>query len=326
MQPTELLRIPFLAGLERDDLAQALATLEPFSVGPGEVLVEAGEVDDALLLLLEGEVSIQVGEPPLEVARARAGEVVGETALFRPAWRREAGVVTAKACRVVVLTGERIAALRARRSPVLAAIERHALRSIGRRLRRVAMQAPPEALEVHEEPAPEGLFDRIRQWFWAEARPSVAASPPPIDALLERHHTAQAAQRLSARFGARSLRAEEVLVDTVDPDPPLLLVGQGTVELRDPRGNPDEQRVVGRLGAGSLVNPLSVVHGHVPLYRAVSVRGGWVYSLPRATVTELLHDPGPDGAALRMLLYTALFDELVTRNSVWHDRWIRSAA
>jgi CRP-like cAMP-binding protein len=319
-----LRRLPYLAGLSRDDLSAAAPMMTTFSVGVGEVLIQAGEVDDALLLVLEGEVAIEVGEPALEVARARVGDVLGETALFRPAWRRQATLRTATPCRVVLLDGARIAALRASGSAVLAAMERHALQSIGRRLRGVALQAPPAVLEPLASPAPETLLARLNRWLWQEARTNNSSPAPSATSLLLSQGAARspaALANVAGLFRSVAVREEQVLVSAVDAAPALLLVASGVVELRDPHGSPHEQRVVGRLGPGQLVNPLSLVHGHVPLARAVSVQSGWVHRLPRETVAELLSSPRPEGGALRELLYTSLFESLVRRNTAWHDRW-----
>ena len=98
MAAIEPKNLVFFVGLEPTRLARDLEHLQPFTVGAGEVLVQQGELDDALLMVLDGEVSIEVGQPALEVARAVKSEIIGETALFRPAWRREATLRTATTC------------------------------------------------------------------------------------------------------------------------------------------------------------------------------------------------------------------------------------
>ena len=318
-----LQRLPSLAGLPRAQLAEALPLMVPFSLGRDEVLIQKGDIDDALLLILEGEVSIQVGEPALEVARGRTGDVLGETALFRPAWRREATLRTATPCRVVLLDGARISALRSAESPVLAALERYALASIGRRLRRVALQAPPEVLETRGAAPKASLFDRLNGWLRVGSGVHSARRPPAaLDVLTAAENALSPAALglLAGSFVARAVRPADVVVCTADPKPPLVMVSAGLVEQRDPRGGATEQRVVGRMGPGALLNPLSIVHGHVPLARAVAVEAGWVHVLPRAAAQELLSSPGTAGSALRSLLYGELFVELVRRNTAWHQR------
>ena len=184
MNTTLLARVPFLADVPADRLRADLPLLQPFSVGPDEVLIQEGEVDDALLIILEGSVQVEVGDPALVVAEARAGEILGETALFRPAWRREATLRTQTACRIIVLGGPAIAALRSAGSPTLAAIERHALQSIARRLRRVALNAPPEVLEALPDDAPPSLLSRLTSWLWGEGARAHPQQPPDVEACL----------------------------------------------------------------------------------------------------------------------------------------------
>ena len=68
MNTTLLARVPFLADVPADRLRADLPLLQPFSVGPDEVLIQEGEVDDALLIILEGSVQVEVGDPALVVA------------------------------------------------------------------------------------------------------------------------------------------------------------------------------------------------------------------------------------------------------------------
>jgi CRP-like cAMP-binding protein len=324
-----LQRLPSLARVPRAQLAEALPLMVPFSLGPNEVLIQGGEIDDALLLILEGEVSILVGEPELEVARGRPGDILGETALFRPAWRRDATLRTATNCSVVLLDGARISALRSAESPVLAAMESYALASIGRRLRRVALQAPPEVLETRGAATKASIVDRVTGWLRGRSAANAARrAPTALDVLAASDNTLSPAARelLAGRFQAHAVRPEEVVVCTSDPKPPLVMVSAGLVELRDPRGGTAEQRVVGRMGPGALLNPLSLVHGHVPLARAVAMETGWVHVLPREAAQALLSSPCPAGSALRSLLYGELFVELVRRNTAWHQRERERAA
>lgn len=324
-----LQRLPSLAGLPREQLAQAAPLMVPFNLGRNEVLIQRGEVDDALLLILEGEVSILVGEPALEVARGRPGDVLGETALFRPAWRRGATLRTATPCRVVLLDGARIEAMRSAESPVLAAMERYALASIGRRLRRVALQAPAEVLEPRGTAPVPTLFQRLNGWLQGgSGSGSSRKAPSAHDVLAAANHglTPAALGLLAGSFVPRAVHPDEVVVCSADAKPPLVMVAAGLVELRDPRGGAASQRVIGRLAPGALLNPLSIVHGHVPLALAVAVESGWIHTLPREAAQALLSDARPAGTAFRSLLYGELFVELVRRNTAWHQREQERAA
>lgn len=329
MNTTLLARVPFLADVPADRLRADLPLLQPFSVGPDEVLIQEGEVDDALLIILEGSVQVEVGDPALVVAEARAGEILGETALFRPAWRREATLRTQTACRIIVLGGPAIAALRSAGSPTLAAIERHALQSIARRLRRVALNAPPEVLEALPDDAPPSLLSRLTSWLWGEGARAHPQQPPDVEACLAQAFPdlpPAVCAALAQDFTAEPFFAEQPIASTEEHAPPLRILAAGQVELRDPRGPAFEQRVVGRLGPGDLIDPVRAVHGHMGQTMAVAQTWGWTLTLPRDVLQQRLRDATPQGQALRRILYDALFADLVARNTAWHERWIRRAA
>ena len=326
MNTTLLARVPFLADVPADRLRADLPLLQPFSVGPDEVLIQEGEVEDALLIILEGSVQVEVGDPALVVAEARAGEILGETALFRPAWRREATLRTQTACRIIVLGGPAIAALRSAGSPTLAAIERHALQSIARRLRRVALNALPEVLEALPTTRRPASCPASRPGCGARAPAPTPSSRPTSRPASPRPSPTSPRRVRGAGAGLHrgALLAEQPIASTEEHAPcPHPRGGSGG--LRDPRGPAFEQRVAGRLGPGGLIDrargprPHGADHGRRPDL-------GLDADPPRDVLQQRLRDATPQGQALRRILYDALFADLVARNTAWHERWIRCAA
>jgi CRP-like cAMP-binding protein len=319
MDPEVLASLPFLSGLSPDRIRAEGHLLQCFAVGAGETLIREGEVDDGLLVIVEGEVAVQVGARRLEVARAGRGEVLGETALFRPAWRRESTLSTTQPSTLIVISGPSIQAMRTAGSPLLAALEAYALTSLGRRLRRMALNAPPSLLAPRVA-EPVGWFQRVTgALFGSGAEPS---GIPDVKSALAGLQTGVAGiDSLAPYLRPASFYSEEVLLSAEVSRPALQLVVSGEVELRDARCEAGEDRVVGRLGAGSVIDPVSLVHGHTPTAQAVGTESGCVLSLSRENLEMLLRRPGTAGQALRQLLYTALFSEIVDRNTAWCTRW-----
>lgn len=311
--------LPFLSDVPAEALRSEGHLLQPFAVGAGETLIREGETDDGLLIVVRGEVSVQVGPKRLEVARAGRGEILGETALFRPAWQRESTLRTATAATLVILSGVAIQAMRTAHSPLLAALEAHALTSLGRRLRRMALNAPQSLLQPRP-PATVSWFRKVTTG-WFGAPPSAPAAPNATDVLRAHHPDLTGAANLGRILTPVRIEPEQVVSSPAEARPGLRLLSEGEIELHDPRSRPGDLRVIGRLSPGDLVDPVALVHGHTATARAVATRPGWVLELSRDTVEAHLRQCGQPGTPLRQLLYTALFAELVDRNTTWYARW-----
>ena len=54
-------RLPFFAGLERDDLEEIVRAGHPVSFTAGETLVERGDPGDAMYIVLSGAAEVDVG-------------------------------------------------------------------------------------------------------------------------------------------------------------------------------------------------------------------------------------------------------------------------
>ena len=319
MGPEILASLPFLSAVSPDRIRAEGHLLQCFAVGAGEVLIREGEVDDGLLIVVDGEVAVQVGPRRLEVARAGRGEVLGETALFRPAWRRESTLCTTQASTLVVVSGPSIQSMRTAGSPLLAALESYALTSVGRRLRRVALNAP-RSLLAPREPQQVGWFQRVANTLFGQKTATVQA-PDTAAALAALHPGVDGVAALAPYLRPVAFQGDQTLLSAAVSRPGLQIVVSGEVELRDERSGEGAEHIVGRLGPGAVIDPVSLVHGHTPSSRAVSTQSGWVVCLSRDDLERLKVQPGPAGQALRQLLYGALFNELVDRNTAWYARW-----
>ncbi len=86
----ELRRVRFLEPLKERALKSLAHGMSERTVAGGEVLVEEGESAIAFFVVLDGELSVLVGEK--EVSRLAAGDHFGEIALIVPDARRSATV------------------------------------------------------------------------------------------------------------------------------------------------------------------------------------------------------------------------------------------
>lgn len=80
-QKTLYLRdVPIFAGLALDDLAQIAEVTRELAFARGEVVFEQGAAGDALYVVLDGEVAIEV--QGVEVHRCKGGKSFGEIAVL----------------------------------------------------------------------------------------------------------------------------------------------------------------------------------------------------------------------------------------------------
>lgn len=148
-------------------------------VAPGEVLIREGEEDATLYLVLRG--SLAISREGIDLDHLGPGEVVGEMGLFL-AGKRTATVTAATAGELLVL--ERAALDRvAKEAPAVErGLERHALATLARRLRRVDFILGQVGQAVRPPPTPTGgaFIKRLRSWMrWpGQAAP---VTPRPVD-------------------------------------------------------------------------------------------------------------------------------------------------
>ena len=117
------------------DILDLCRIARPVLFKTGDSVFTQGEVANCALLVVEGRLVAHVGSgaEKREIGDSRAGEIVGETALFANASRRSASVAAAEPTRCLILDEEVL--LRSPYNEALVAIENHLLGSIARRIR-----------------------------------------------------------------------------------------------------------------------------------------------------------------------------------------------
>ncbi len=133
-------QFPDLAlGLEPAQLDALLAALETEDVAAGETLITEGSPSDALYLVWDGSLEIEVAGRDRAVSRLGPGEVVGEVSLLDPG-PATATVRSDAGCTVLVLRRAQLEQLWAAHPAIATRFLAHLNRELARRLRRATIQ------------------------------------------------------------------------------------------------------------------------------------------------------------------------------------------
>jgi CRP/FNR family cyclic AMP-dependent transcriptional regulator len=158
----ELGRIPLLAGMPEAELSELAWAVRRRDLRAGEVLWRQGEEAEEMVFVAEGAVSLSVSLPgrrTVDVATARAGEVLGEVALIDGGLRTLTATATERT-RLLIVTRADFAVLVSRRHPTAFALKRRLaeiacarirgeISALGSALAEEARGGPP-----HEAPEP----------------------------------------------------------------------------------------------------------------------------------------------------------------------------
>lgn len=154
------------------DILDLCRVARPVIFGTGDTVFTQGEEANCALLVVEGRLLAHVGSgsDKREIGDSRAGEIVGETALFASGARRSASVVASEPTRCLILDEEVL--LRSPYNEALVAIENHLLGSIARRIRstdrviqRVWKESGDREGRVTVEKESTSLRDRLAGFF-----------------------------------------------------------------------------------------------------------------------------------------------------------------
>lgn len=323
VEVSELQRLGIFRRMSRARLSEALAAFIPCEIGPGEVLMREGESDRAMVLLMQGEASVHIGEARLELTRVGPGELVGDMALFGHIDRRAATVISSKPCRILLLDEQGLKFLRMKRSPVVPALENYALRTITRRLRettRLIASVAMGAVDL-DEPRSGGLFKKLGGLFkkGTEApRPEIAKALEGSDCF--RGLPATGLRKLPERSALMERKAGEVLFDEGDPPDGAYLVATGAIDLEVTTLR-DTQERISRLREGAAFGFCSLVDEGGRLARATVHETAWLVHLPASLFGG--ESDGPEASVLRRAAFNALSNQVRLANS--HVEYLQGA-
>jgi CRP-like cAMP-binding protein len=126
-------------GLDPPQLEALIGTLETEEVAPGETLITSGSPSDALYLVWDGALEIEVGAQGGPSSRVGPGEVVGEVSLLDPG-PATATVRSDSGCTVLVLRRARLEQLWAEHPTIAGRFLAHLNRELAHRLRRATIR------------------------------------------------------------------------------------------------------------------------------------------------------------------------------------------
>jgi neutral ceramidase len=314
-------------------LPEELAGLEPFcrrrKLAAGEVLIREGEEDVVLYLVERGALAVSRGG--VELDQLGAGELVGEMGVFL-AGKRTATVTAAGPSEVLVLDQAGVARLgdEAQAPPpgsaapaVMRGLERHALDTLARRLRRVdfILGQVGQARRPPRPPTDLAFLARLRAWAGFRSLPPPVV-PRAVDVAgilagseLFAGTEPELTARLPALFEHRAVPAGAFLCTqgARERDLYLLLAGEVEVVVEDPA---DRQAVqsLGVLRAGEAFGLTALVDGRPRMASCVARESVDVLVLSREAYSACLASEAPEAGALRRAVIRALADQVRRTN------------
>lgn len=299
-----------------DRTFEAAAT--EFRLGAGELLLEEGELDDAFLILVEGEVEIITGEPAVCVATVGPGEILGEVAVFGERVQRRATVRTRTPVVGVVFSREGMDRLRADANPAVARLEAQAAHAVCARLRamneRISELAEGTALEGLP---PAGLLDRLRDLVgWTRA-----PAPPPVPDVAEVLASSEifhglprpALIRLAEELAMASVADGEVIIAEGTFGQDAWIVASGAVGVYRAVAAEDMERV-GGVEPGQMLGMVGMLHGSARTATCIAEAPSWLLRVPGEVFRRHTLRPDEDARHLRRAAFRGLSSQLALAN------------
>jgi CRP-like cAMP-binding protein len=315
----EVQRLPLFAGIDARDAAEALAAFVPAHFGPGELLVAEGESDRSMILVLDGELSVTVGDPPTELARLGRGEVVGEMTLLGILNRRAATVRTVAETRMLILDADGLAHLRKSASSLVAKLEVSALNTLARRLRetdrRIAALAKGSPLQVGR---PQGLWARLAAAFGGKGGAPQGPAPTPEVVLSEsvafRNQSPEATLDLASQLQVEPVSQGTTIVEEGAMGGDAFVIGAGEVGVY--RATRDERyEKLATLSEGSLFGLAALIDGQARTATCVASTPVWLLRISGDLFREISGSAGPAGRVFRRAVVEAMSGQLRLANS-----------
>lgn len=310
-----ILQCSLFDGLAGEPLSVALAAFRPFVVGAGEVLMEEGEEDRSLMVVLDGELGVTLGG--VELARVGPGETVGEMTLFGSFGRRSATVTTLVGpTQLIVADEDALRFLRIQDNPMARALEMHALQNLSRRLRemdhriaRIAAGQPDDGTRNR------GFLSRIADAVGL-SRPRGRA-PSALEVLQASpgfgNRDPQALANIAARLEVVGFAPGAAIIEegTTGDDAFIVAAGHVAVSCRTDTGRSER---VATLGPGSLFGHVSPLDSRVRSATCRALEPLYLLRVPGGVYRQLLLEQTPEGRAMRRGVIDGLANQLRLAN------------
>ncbi len=315
----EVLRLPLFQGIGGRAADEALAAFVPAQVGPDELLLVEGESDRSMILVLEGQIAVSVGDPATELARLGRGEVVGEMTLLGILNRRAATVRTTEATRLLILDAAGLKHLRMGGNPVVARLELSALRTLASRLRetdrRIAELAKGTALQLGR---PQGLWARLAAAFTGQGAGPKTAAPDPAtvlaNAIAFRHQSQEATAELAQHLDVVAVAEGSRILEEGTLGGDAFIIGEGSVAVyratRDAR-----YEKLATLSDGALFGLAALIDGQSRTATCVASTPCWLLRVSGDMFREIASLDVAASRVLRRAVIEALSGQLRLANS-----------
>lgn len=312
----QILQLELFAGLEGEDLSVALAAFRSFEVGPGETLLEEGEPDRSMMVLLEGELSISLAG--VELARVGRSEIIGEMALFGTFDRRSATVRSLGApCRFIVIDEEGLRYLRVQDNPISRNLETVALQSIARRLRDLDFLIAQTAEGQEDLPQKRGgLLGKLASAFGVGSRPS---GPPPsaIEVLNSTSgfsgRDPQVLANIASRMQVVTAGRNEAILEEGTSGDDAFIIADGRVGVFCKTASGKVQRVA-VLSAGHMFGHVSLTDARVRTATCTAQDPVYLLRVPGSVFRQFILEQTPEGRYFRRGIIDALSSQLRLAN------------
>lgn len=302
-------------GLDGEPLAVALAAFRSFEVGAGEVLLEEGEPDRSMILLLSGELSVSLAG--VELARVMPGEVVGEMALFGTFDRRSATITTVTGpTHFLVIDEEGLRYLRVQDNPASRSLEAVAVQTIARRLRDLDFLIAQTAEGQQDMPRPpRGLLSRLATALGA-GRPS-GGPPEPIEVLNATSGFAgrdpQVLVNIASRMQVVSAPKDAIILEEGTSGDDAFVIAEGKVAVYCRTVSGKVQRVA-VLGPGHLFGHVSLADARVRTATCTALEPVYLLRIPGEAFRSLVMEQTSEGRCFRRGVIDALAAQLRLAN------------
>jgi CRP-like cAMP-binding protein len=318
MDIRDIERTGLFTGLDPENRSQALAAFKSYEFGAGEVLLEEGESDRSMLVIVDGDLEVSLGGVPL--GRAGRGDLVGEMALFGSFDRRSATVTSVSATKVLVLDEEALRFLRLGDNPLARHLEMLALRTIASRLRetdqRIAARAAGEPVGRTPQKGG-GLLGRLASVLGMSGDVPRTAPPRVLDVLRSTHGFAgrdeQILAAVAARFELVPSAAGEALVEEGRPGEHAYIVAEGKIGVYCNVGADRSERVA-TLGPGHVFGVVALADARARTATCRALEPAYLVRIPGPVYRQLETENSPEGRAFRRGLIDALSVQLRLAN------------
>ncbi|MDP2308306.1 MAG: cyclic nucleotide-binding domain-containing protein [Pseudomonadota bacterium] len=316
MDVHEIERTGIFAGLDPEQRAQALAAFRPYELGAGEVLLEEGESDRSMLVVVEGALEVSLGGVPL--GRVSRGELLGEMALFGSFDRRSATVTTLSATKVIVLDEEGLRFLRLGDNPLVRQLETLAFRTVAARLREVDQRIAGRASgEPIVKGATRGFFGRIATVLGVGGEVPRTTAPRMLDVLKATHGFAgrddAVLLAVAARLQMVPVASGDVILEEGRPADDAYIVAEGKVGVYC-AVNVERYERVATLGPGHVFGVVAFADAQTRTATCRALEPTWLARISGPTFRQLEGENTIEGRAFRRGLIDALSVQLRLAN------------